>query len=128
MAIEYMNPITFPDNNNNNNNNNNNLANLNHRVIERGDAGPDLVDPTTDHLRTIGTGLSELPNSNVVTRVVQTETELFETFVALVRHIDPDVLVGYEVQKESLGKRICGYVCGYVCEYECICFCICACV
>jgi hypothetical protein len=57
-------------------------------------------------MRSLVRGSCQLPgDAQIVT--VSSERELFASFIALVRHdIDPDILVGYEVQKDSWGYLI----------------------
>lgn len=40
---------------------------------------------------------------------VANESELFHSFIALIREVDPDILVGFEVQKQSIGYLIDRY-------------------
>lgn len=57
-------------------------------------------------LRIIVQGSGKLP-SDVVISPVTTEKDLILQFVEVVRsHVDPDILVGYEVQKDSWGYLI----------------------
>ena len=64
-----------------------------------------MGDSFDSQLRTLKQSCG-LPRKNMRVDLVLTETEVFKKIIEIVRWIDPDILVGYEIQKSSLGYLI----------------------